>query len=129
MLSMFSINYRSGEPMYQQIYNEVVKEISLGLLLPQEKLATVRELATTLGINPNTVSKAYQLLEKNGYIYSAVGKGSFVSDCSGRIAGLKESTMNNLKKEIGQAYNLGIEYEVIENLTKTIYNGGGNTDA
>ena len=37
--------------------------------------------------------------------------------------------MNNLKKEIGQAYNLGIEYEVIENLTKTIYNGGGNTDA
>ena len=58
MLSMFSINYRSGEPMYQQIYNEVVKEISLGLLLPQEKLATVRELATTLGINPNTVSKA-----------------------------------------------------------------------
>ena len=129
MLSMFSINYRSGEPMYQQIYNEVVKEISLGLLLPQEKLATVRELATTLGINPNTVSKAYQLLEKNGYIYSAVGKGSFVSDCSGRIAGMKESTMNNLKKEIGQAYNLGIEYEVIENLTKTIYNGGGNTDA
>ena len=129
MLSMFSINYRSGEPMYQQIYNEVVKEISLGLLLPQEKLATVRELATTLGINPNTVSKAYQLLEKNGYIYSAVGKGSFVSDCSGRIAGLKESTMNNLKKEIGQAYNHGIEYEVIENLTKTIYNGGGNTDA
>ena len=129
MLSMFSINYRSGEPMYQQIYNEVVKEISLALLLPQEKLATVRELATTIGINPNTVSTAYQLLEKNGYIYSAVGKGSFVSDCSGRIAGLKESTMNNLKKEIGQAYNLGIEYEVIENLTKTIYNGGGNTDA
>ena len=68
MFSTFNINYRSGEPIYQQIYNEVIKEISLGLLLPQEKIATVRELATSLGINPNTVSKAYQMLEQNGYI-------------------------------------------------------------
>lgn len=129
MFSMFAINYRSGEPMYQQIYNEVVKEISLGILLPNEKLATVRELATTLGINPNTVSKAYQLLEQNGYIYSAVGKGSFVSDCSAKITGLKESTMNDLKKNLSQAYNLGIKYEEIEKLADSIYNGGGKTNA
>lgn len=129
MFSTFNINYRSGEPIYQQIYNEVVKEISLGLLLPQEKIATVRELATSLGINPNTVSKAYQLLEQNGYIYSAVGKGSFVADSSGRLAGLKESTMKDLQKDMTNARNLGVEYKDVIDLADDIYNGGGRSDA
>ena len=127
MFSMVNINYRSGEPIYQQIYNEVVKEISLGILQPQEKLAAVRELATTLGINPNTVSKAYQLLEQNGYIYSSVGKGSFVADNSDKLAGLKEKTINELQKDVKEAYNLGIEYDDVLNVADEIYHGGGNS--
>ena len=126
MFSTFNINYRSGEPIYQQIYNEVVKEISLGLLLPQEKLATVRELASTLGINPNTVSKAYQLLEQSGYIYSAVGKGSFVADNSAKLAGLKENTLKDLKKDLKTACNLGVEKEEITEIVDEIYSGGVN---
>ena len=129
MFSTFNINYRSGEPIYQQIYNEVVKEISLGLLLPQEKIAAVRELATTLGINPNTVSKAYGLLEQNGYIYSAVGKGSFVADSSGKLAGLRESTMKDLKKDLTNAHNLGVEYKDVFDLADDVYNGGGKQNA
>ena len=129
MFSTFNINYRTGEPIYQQIYNEVVKEISLGLLLPQEKIATVRELATTLGINPNTVSKAYGLLEQNGYIYSAVGKGSFVADSSGKLAGLRESTMKDLKKDLTNAHNLGVEYKDVIDLADDVYNGGGKQNA
>ena len=124
MFSTFNINYRSGEPIYQQIYNEVVKEISLGLLMPQEKLATVRELAANLGINPNTVSKAYQMLEQSGYIYSAVGKGSFVADSSSQLAGLKESTMNNLKKDLKQASNLGVTKTDVTALVDEVYHGG-----
>ncbi len=124
MFSTFNINYRSGEPIYRQIYDEVVKEISLGLLTPHEKLATVRELATTLGINPNTVSKAYQMLEQSGYIYSAVGKGSFVSDSTGKLAGLKESTMKDLKKDLKNAANLGVTYEEVEALVNETYHGG-----
>lgn len=129
MFSTFNINYRSGEPIYQQIYNEVIKEISLGLLLPQEKIATVRELATSLGINPNTVSKAYQMLEQNGYIYSVVGKGSFIADSSGKLAGLKESTMKDLKKDMTNAHHLGIAYQDVIDLADDIYNGGGSSDA
>jgi len=129
LFSTFNINYRSGEPIYQQIYNEVIKEISLGLLLPQEKIATVRELATSLGINPNTVSKAYQMLEQNGYIYSVVGKGSFIADSSGRLAGLKESTMKDLKKDMTNAHNLGVAYQDVVELANDIYNGGGSSDA
>ena len=126
MFSMFNINYQSGDPIYQQIYNEVVKEISLGILSPHEKLA-VRELASTLGINPNTVSKAYQLLEQNGYIYSSVGKGSFVSDNSGMLAGLKENAVKRVRKEIKTAYNLGIPYDDVVNIADVIYNGGGKS--
>jgi len=129
LFSTFNINYRSGEPIYQQIYNEVIKEISLGLLLPQEKIATVRELATSLGINPNTVSKAYQMLEQNGYIYSVVGKGSFIADSSGRLAGLKESTMKDLKKDMTNARNLGVAYKDVMDLADDVYNGGGSSDA
>ena len=124
LFSTFNINYRSGEPIYQQIYNEVVKEISLGLLLPQEKLATVRELASTLGINPNTVSKAYQMLEQNGYIYSAVGKGSFVADNSAKLSGLKENTLKDLKKNVKTACNLGVAKEEITELVDDVYSGG-----
>ena len=77
MFSMFNINYRSGEPIYQQIYNEVVKEISLGLLRPQEKIAAVRELAATLGISSIAISPLYDrydhsiahlLIPHNAYI-------------------------------------------------------------
>lgn len=125
MFTTFSINYRSREPIYQQIYNEVVKEISLGLLLPEEKLATVRELATSLGINPNTVSKAYQMLEQNGYIYSAVGKGSFVADSSGKLAGLKESAVKDLKNDLRQAANLGVTKADVTKLVDETYSEGG----
>lgn len=127
MFDMLSINFHSGEPIYQQIYHEVVKEISLEFLLPNEKLPTVRELASTLGINPNTVSKAYQMLEQNGYIYSVVGKGSFVSDNSGKLTGLKESSFNNITKEFKTAYNLGIKYDEVLKLLDKIYNGGGQS--
>ncbi len=129
MLSTFQINYRSDEPIYQQIYNEVLMEISLGLLLPQEKLATVRELAMTLGINPNTVSKAYQLLEQNGYIYSAVGKGSFVADCSEQLAGLKERTLRHLDKDLRTARDLGVPAEDVRSLVDAAYNEGGKSNA
>ena len=125
LFTTFSINYRSREPIYQQIYNEVVKEISLGLLLPEEKLATVRELATSLGINPNTVSKAYQMLEQNGYIYSAVGKGSFVADSSGKLAGLKESAVKDLKNDLRQAANLGVTKADVTKLVDETYSEGG----
>ena len=124
MFSTFRINYRSGEPIYQQIYDEVVKEISLGLLTPQEKLATVRELASTLGINPNTVSKAYQMLEQSGYIYSAVGKGSFVADSTGKLAGLKENTMKALDKDLKDAARLGVTKEEVTTLVDKTYHGG-----
>ncbi len=76
---MFLINLQGKESIYEQIRSQIEKFIKSGILKPNDKLPSVRTLALDLGINPNTVMKAYQELEKNGYIYTVNKKGVFVS--------------------------------------------------
>ncbi|MBO7677574.1 MAG: GntR family transcriptional regulator [Erysipelotrichaceae bacterium] len=76
---MFLINLQGKESIYEQIRSQIEKFIKSGILKPDDKLPSVRSLAEELGINPNTVMKAYQELEKNGYIYTLNKKGVFVS--------------------------------------------------
>lgn len=77
---MFIINHQSDIPIYEQLKNQILEFISIGVLQADEQLPSVRSLASSLGINPNTVSKAYQDLETAGYIYSKRGKGCFISN-------------------------------------------------
>ena len=76
---MFSLNFESHVPIYEQLYNNVVKLVAIGVLKADDRLPTVRAMAKELGVNPNTVAKSYQMLERDGVIYSFIGKGSFVS--------------------------------------------------
>ena len=76
---MFLINLQGKESIYEQIKSQIERFITNGVLKPNDKLPSVRTLAEDLGINPNTVMKAYQELEKNGYIYTVNKKGVFVS--------------------------------------------------
>ena len=76
---MISINYRDGRPIYEQIKDGFIRLIVSGALPAGSKMPSVRELATSLTINPNTIQRAYRELEAEGYICSAAGKGSFVS--------------------------------------------------
>lgn len=77
---MFMLRPQSKAPIFEQLKSQILEFISLGVLAPNDKLPSVRSLATELGINPNTVSKAYQELELQGYIYTSPGKGCFVGD-------------------------------------------------
>lgn len=77
---MFLINLQGKESIYEQIRNQITKFINLGVLKADDKLPSVRQLATELGINPNTVQKAYQELEMEGYIYTMPKKGAFVAN-------------------------------------------------
>ena len=72
------INYRDRRPIYEQIVEQFKLLILKGILLPEEQLPSVRSLAMELSTNPNTVQKAYQELEYQGYTYSVKGRGSFV---------------------------------------------------
>lgn len=76
---MFLISLQGKESIYEQIKTQIERFINSGILKPGDKLPSVRKLAEDLGINPNTVMKAYQELEKNGYIYTLNKKGVFVS--------------------------------------------------
>ena len=78
---MFQINYRDARPIYEQVKDGFKKMITQHLLAEDEKLPSVREIAGTLAINPNTIQRAYRELEQEGYVYTIVGKGSFVAAC------------------------------------------------
>lgn len=76
---MIVMDYRDSRPLYQQVKDSLRRMMLTGLLEPDEKLPSVRSLATQLAINPNTIQRAYAELEAEGYIYSVAGRGSFVS--------------------------------------------------
>lgn len=77
---MFQIDFASRVPIYEQLYNSVIKLAGAGVIKPGDKLPPVRIVASQLGINPNTAAKAYRELEQKGYIYTSVGRGSYLTD-------------------------------------------------
>ena len=77
---MVHLDYRDARPIYLQIVDGFRAQILAGVLQSGEKLPSVRELATGLSINPNTIQRAYRLLEFNGWIVTIPGKGCFVCD-------------------------------------------------
>ena len=76
---MLSLDLQSRRPIYEQLIHGLLELVSLGVLAPDTQLPSVRSMARDLGINPNTVQKAYQELERSGIVYSVAGKGSFIA--------------------------------------------------
>ena len=79
MPAIFTVDPHTGVPIYLQLIEQVKRSVALGVLSPGERLPTVKQLATDLTINPNTVARAYRELERDGVIETSVGRGSFVS--------------------------------------------------
>ena len=75
---MVHLDYRDARPIYTQIIDGFKEQISTGVLMPGEKLPSVRELAAELTINRNTIQRAYRALEVDGWIATVPGKGCFV---------------------------------------------------
>jgi GntR family transcriptional regulator len=80
---LITLNYRDSRPIYSQIKDGLRKLIVSGAVAPGERLPSVRDLATQLAINPNTIQRAYRELDNEGLIYSIPGKGSFAAKYSG----------------------------------------------
>lgn len=75
---MVQLDYRDARPIYSQIVDNFRSQILAGVLQNGDRLPSVRELASDLAINPNTIQRAYRELEMEGWIASVPGKGSFV---------------------------------------------------
>ncbi len=81
---MFSLNYADKRPLYRQIEDRFRELILTGVMAEGDKVPSVRELAASLAINPNTIQKAYKELEADGYLLSVPAKGSFVAPMKNR---------------------------------------------
>ena len=76
---MVHLDYRDVRPIYAQIIDGIKEQITAGILRTGDKLPSVRELASELAINPNTIQRSYRSLESDGWIVTVPGKGCFVS--------------------------------------------------
>jgi len=105
---MISLNYRDSRPIYEQIRDELRKLIVTGAIGKDEKLPSVRSLATELAINPNTIQRAYNELEAEGYICSVPGKGSFASGDTGADDARRKELMNKVRELLRELRYLGV---------------------
>ena len=108
---MISLNYRDSRPIYEQIKDGLRKLIVTGALGTGEKLPSVRALATQLSINPNTIQRAYNELESEGYIYSVPGKGSFAAGNDGADESRRRELMEKLRELAAELKYLGVTGE------------------
>ena len=105
---MIHIDPRDKRPLYEQIIQKLTDIMLYGGLGADDRLPSVRQLASLLSINPNTIQRAYLELERQGYIYSVKGKGSFVADTSSIRKGKTEDFFQELHRLIQRAVTLKI---------------------
>ena len=122
---MISLNYRDSRPIYEQIRDGLRKLIVTGALAPDEKLPSVRALAAQLAINPNTIQRAYEALEREGYVYSIGGKGSFVAPRREVDNSRRDELLKQLDEAVKELLFLGVSRE---ELIKRMEAQGGGTD-
>lgn len=117
---MILIDYKDRRPIYEQVVEKLSDLMVRGILPQDNQLPSVRMLATDLAINPNTIQRAYAELERQGYIYSVKGKGSFVAENHRIKEQRKKEVFVKLKDLVKEAKGVNItmlefQEEVIQN--------------
>ncbi len=118
---MILLDYKDRRPLYEQIVDKFSDMILKGVLKPDEKMPSVRNLAMELSINPNTIQRAYMELEHRGFLYSVKGRGNFVSDNDHLKEERKLEIKLKLKEQIKEASIHGVGRQEIEELLQSIY--------
>jgi GntR family transcriptional regulator len=118
---ILNFDFASNVPLYMQLRNQVVIGIAEGKLLPGEKLPTIRALAEESGINMMTVSKAYQLLKQEGYIYTDRRNGAKVRERLEFSGELPQETKEMLQRVISEAKVRGISQEEFQQICEEYF--------
>lgn len=105
---MLQLNYRDGRPIYEQVRDGLRQLMVTGAIQPGDKLPSVRQLASQLAINPNTIQRAYETLEQEGYAYSVPGKGSFAAQREEIARNRREELMAQLDRIAEELMLLGV---------------------
>ena len=123
---MIILDYRDRRPIYEQIVERFQELMATGVLPQDSQLPSVRSLAMELSINPNTIQRAYAELERQGYIYSVKGKGSFVADNSRIRDNRRMELLNEWQELARRAKGLGIEKQQVFDIIDDVYGKGGD---
>lgn len=118
---MIILDYKDRRPIHEQVAEKLEELMLLGVLGENEPLPSVRSLAMELSINPNTIQRAYAELERQGYIYTVKGKGSFVAENSVMKEKRKKDLLIQVSEVIDEAIRLGISGEEIKNMVEIQY--------
>jgi GntR family transcriptional regulator len=115
---VYLLNPNSGVPLYVQLQQQVQQRILTGQLADGVQLPSVRELSAQLGLNPLTVSKVYQLLEREGFVETRRGLGTYVSHQSPalRIEARRRQIEPALDQLVTEALHLGLSEKEIQSL-------------
>lgn len=111
---MILIDHKDRRPIYEQIIERFQQMILCGALQPGASMPSVRSLAMELSLNPNTIQRAYQELERTGYIYTIKGKGSFVSETATAAANKRRQLRRELQAFTDKALLAGISAQELQ---------------
>ncbi|MBQ8823232.1 MAG: GntR family transcriptional regulator [Lachnospiraceae bacterium] len=110
---MILLDYRDKRPLYEQVVEKLEHLIVCGALKPDSKMPSVRALAMELSINPNTIQRAYALLEQSGFLYTIVGRGNFVAPEESWQSGKQLALKEELAEAFEHALSAGMDKESI----------------
>lgn len=110
---MIKLDLQSRVPLYEQLQEQIIRLSLMGVLEANEQLPSVRSLAREVGINPNTVAKAYQELERQGIIYTISGRGSFVSPNVLSLQSPRQAALDEVFEALDKALSRGIAPEEV----------------
>lgn len=121
---MIQLNYRDSRPIYEQVRDGLRQLLMGGGILPGEKLPSVRSLAAKLTINPNTIQRAYEALEKEGYVYTLVGKGTFAAERSDVNEGRRQDLLALFDQTAAELIFLGATADALAMRLKEVEEKG-----
>ena len=105
---MVLIDYQDTRPIYEQMVERFKTLILKGVMQPDEQMPSVRSLAMEQSINPNTIQKAYAELERQGFIYTVKGRGSFVLGDSSLVEQRRKEYLDQIIKLVKELLEIGM---------------------
>ena len=122
---MFKLDHTDGKPIYEQIKDNFKQLIIEGVLKQDDRIPSVRELAISMAINPNTIQKAYKELEFEGYVYSVRAKGVFVASTDNIVLDKNADKLyKNFEDAVKELYFVGEDKEKLLKIVEKVYERG-----
>lgn len=118
---MIALDYRDKRPIYEQIVEKLKKLIICGALESNTKMPSVRSLAMELSVNPNTIQRAYAQLEQDGYLYTIVGRGNYVTSEAEWKGGRTKTVLKEFAESVTKARESKVSRGELLDLFNRIY--------